>query len=184
MNQNNISAQAIKHHLQFNSTNSFKAISKHLHAQHSDSLLSQTTVDHLTRSLVDCHLYCKTGTSDPISDGLVSLHCICYDSADILFTLKLIFGTGYATDARYCPSIELVRGTQLADETFPAECKNYRLGRSEKAGIHCSTGTTRTGCAVTYLSRSKQSDRFGPRMSALTCAGLRVRSCVVSIHAQ
>ena len=147
MNQNNIyiSAQAIKHHLQFNSTNAFKAISKHLHAQRSDSLLSQTTVDHLTRGLVDYHLYCKTGTSDPLSDDLVSIHYTCYDSTDILFTLKLISRTGYATDARYCPGIELVRGTQLANETFPAECKNYRLGRSEKAGIHCSTGTTRTG---------------------------------------
>ena len=113
MNQNNIniSTQAIKHHLQFNSTNAFKVISKHLHAQRSDSILSQTTVDHLTRGLVDYHIYCKTGTSYPLSDDLVSLHYTCYDSTDILFTLKLISGTRYATDARYCRGIELVRGT-------------------------------------------------------------------------
>ena len=41
---------------------------------------------------------------------------------------------GRAEDVRCRPAIELLKSKQLADGTFPAERKHYRVGRSEKEG--------------------------------------------------
>ena len=104
----------------------------YLHAQCSDSPLAQTAAEQIAHSLLDCHLYCKPGTSDPLGTDFVSLHYPCYDSADVLFALKVMSETGYATDPRSSPAVQLLRSKQLADGTFPAERKHYRAGRSEK----------------------------------------------------
>lgn len=96
------------------------------------SPLAQTASVQLAHSLLDCYLYCKPGTSDPLGTDFVSLHYPCYDSADVLFALKVMSETGYATDPRSSPAVQLLRSKQLADGTFPAERKHYRPGRSEK----------------------------------------------------
>jgi hypothetical protein len=105
-----------------------------IHAQHADDAAAQQAAAGLAKQLLDVALYKKTGTDAPISADFVSLHYPCYEHADLLFALKVMAEAGWAEDPRCRPAVELLRSKQLADGTFPAERKYYRVGRSEKEG--------------------------------------------------
>jgi len=138
-----------------------------IHAEHGGDPALQRAITHLAEPLLDCALYKKPGTETPISSDFASLHYPCYEHADLLFALKVMAEAGLAEDPRCRPAVDLLKSKELADGTFPAERKHYRVGRSDKEGDSLlnwgGTHRTRTNIFVTL-------DALG----ALRAAGERI----------
>ncbi|MFT5086100.1 MAG: hypothetical protein ACI906_004861 [Candidatus Latescibacterota bacterium] len=124
-----------------------------LHAQHNVEPALQQAATHLAEQLLDCGLYRKPGTETPISTDFTTLHYPCYEHADLLFALKVMAEADLAEDPRCRPAVESLKRKQLANGTFPAERKHYRVGRSDKEGDSLvnwgGTHRTRTNLFVT-----------------------------------
>ena len=66
------------------------------------------------------------------------MHYPCYEHCDFLFGLKVMAEVGATgrspllADARCRAALDLLKSKQLADGTFPAERKHYRVGRMGK----------------------------------------------------
>lgn len=105
-----------------------------LHAQNSGDTAAQQAAARLGEALLEVELFKKTGGDTPIGSDFLSLHYPCYEHADLLFALKVMAESDLASDPRCHPAVELLKGKQLPDGTFPAERKHYRVGRSEKEG--------------------------------------------------
>ena len=73
-------------------------------------------------------LYQKPDGS-PLSADCALLHYPCYEHCDFLFALKVMVEAGYLADARCRAALDLLKSKQLADGSFPAERKHYRVGR-------------------------------------------------------
>ena len=76
-------------------------------------------------------LYQKPDGS-PLSSDCASLHYPCYEHCDFLFALKVMVEAGHLADVRCRDALDLLKSKQLADGTFPAERKHYRVGRIGK----------------------------------------------------
>lgn len=105
-----------------------------IHAQLADDADAQQAAAKLAKQFLNIALYKRADSDAPISADFVSLHYPCYEHADLLFALKVMAEAGWADDPRCRPAVELLKSKQLADGTFPAERKHYRVGRSEKEG--------------------------------------------------
>ena len=74
------------------------------------------------------------GSSWPPSKSAdcTALHYPCYEHCDPLLALKVMVEAGRLDDERCRDALDLVRGKQFDDGTFPAERKHYRVGRIGK----------------------------------------------------
>ena len=106
----------------------------YMHGQQRDCAASHAAVEHLVERLLARSAFCKSDCSTPLSADFISLHYPCYEHADVLFAVKVLGEVGCATDPRCQPAVQLLKGKQLADGTFPAERKYYRPGRSDREG--------------------------------------------------
>lgn len=102
-----------------------------LHARLRADRASGDAAARLAEHLLAHRLYQKPDGS-PLSVGCASLHYPCYEHCDFLFALKVMVEAGHLADARCREAIDLLKSKQLADGTFPAERKHYRVGRIGK----------------------------------------------------
>ena len=99
--------------------------------------VSADAAARLAEHLLAHHLYQKPNGS-PLSADCASLHYPCYEHCDLLFALKVMAEVGASgrspllADARCRAALDLLKSKQLADGTFPAERKHYRVGRMGK----------------------------------------------------
>ena len=102
-----------------------------LHARLREDRASGDAAARLAEHLLAHHLYQKPDGS-PLSAACASLHYPCYEHCDVLFGLKVMAEAGYLADARCRAALDLLQSKQLADGSFPAERKYYRVGRVGK----------------------------------------------------
>ena len=102
-----------------------------LHARLRADQASSDAAARLAEHLLVHRLYQKPDGS-PLSAGCASLHYPCYEHCDFLFALKVMVEAGHLADARCREAVDLLKSKQLADGTFPAERKHYRVGRIGK----------------------------------------------------
>ncbi|MCY4603696.1 MAG: hypothetical protein OXE49_05635, partial [Gemmatimonadetes bacterium] len=102
-----------------------------LHARLRADQASGKAAARLAEHLLAHHLYQKPDGS-PLSADCASLHYPYYEHCDFLFGLKVMVEAGYLADARCREALDLLKSKQLADGTFPAERKHYRVGRIGK----------------------------------------------------
>ena len=102
-----------------------------LHARLRADRTSGDAAARLVEHLLVHRLYQKPDGS-PLSAGCASLHYPCYEHCDFLFALKVMVEAGHLADARCREALDLLKSKQLADGTFPAERKHYRVGRIGK----------------------------------------------------
>ena len=102
-----------------------------LHARLRADKASGDAVAHLAEHLLAHHLYQKPDGS-PLSADCASLHYPCYEHCDFLFALKVMVEAGHLADTRCREALDLLQSKQLADGSFPAERKHYRVGRVGK----------------------------------------------------
>ena len=108
-----------------------------LHARLRADRVSADAAARLAEHLLAHHLYQKPDGS-PLSADCASLHYPCYEHCDFLFGLKVMAEVGeigrspLLADARCRAALDLLKSKQLADGTFPAERKYYRVGRMGK----------------------------------------------------
>ncbi|MDE2735354.1 MAG: hypothetical protein OXI72_13235 [Gemmatimonadota bacterium] len=102
-----------------------------LHARLRADQASGDAADRLAEHLLAHHLYQKPN-GQPLSTDSASLHYPCYEHCDFLFALKVMVEAGHLADARCRAALDLLKSKQLADGTFPAERKHYRVGRVGK----------------------------------------------------
>ena len=102
-----------------------------LHARLRADQASGDAAARLAEHLLDHRLYQKSD-GQPLSADCASLHYPCYEHCDFLFALKVMVEAGHLADARCREAIDLLKSKQLADGTFPAERKHYRVGRIGK----------------------------------------------------
>ena len=102
-----------------------------LHARLRADQASGDAAARLAEHLLAHRLYQKPDGS-PLSAGCASLHYPCYEHCDFLFALKVMVEAGHLADARCREALDLLKSKQLADGTFPAERKHYRVGRVGK----------------------------------------------------
>ena len=102
-----------------------------LHARLRTDRASGDAAARLAEHVLTHHLYQKPDGS-PLSADCASLHYPCYEHCDFLFALKVMVEAGYLADARCRAALDLLKSKQLADGTFPAERKHYRVGRVGK----------------------------------------------------
>ena len=102
-----------------------------LHASIGDGQASREAAAHLADHLLNHHLYQKPD-GQPLSADCAALHYPSYEHCDPLFALKVMHEAGYLADERCRDAIDLLKGKQFDDGTFPAERKHYRVGRIGK----------------------------------------------------
>ena len=102
-----------------------------LHAKVRDDAAVRQTADHLAEHLLTHHLHQKPD-GQPLSAEYAALHYPCYEHCDPLMALKVMAEAGHLDDKRCRNALDLVRGKQFDDGTFPAERKHYRVGRIGK----------------------------------------------------
>ena len=103
------------------------ALHARLRADHTSGDAAARLADHLLAH----HLYQKPD-GRPLSADCALLHYPCYEHCDFLFALKVMVEAGHLADVRCHAALDLLKSKQLADGTFPAERKHYRVGRSSK----------------------------------------------------
>ena len=102
-----------------------------LHAKVRDDADARQGADQLAEHLLAHHLYQKAD-GQPLSADCTALHYPCYEHCDPLLALKVMVEAGRLDDERCRDALDLVRGKQFDDGTFPAERKHYRVGRIGK----------------------------------------------------
>ena len=102
-----------------------------LHARLRADRTSGDAAARLAEHLLAHRLYQKPD-GQPLSADSASLHYPCYEHCDFLFALKVMVEAGHLADARCRAALDLLKSKQLADGTFPAERKHYRVGRVGK----------------------------------------------------
>ena len=102
-----------------------------LHAKVRDDADARQGADQLAEHLLAHHLYQKAD-GQPLSADCSALHYPCYEHCDPLLALKVMVEAGRLDDERCRDALDLVRGKQFDDGTFPAERKHYRVGRIGK----------------------------------------------------
>ena len=102
-----------------------------LHARLRADKASGDASARLAEHLLAHRLYQKPD-GNPLSADGASLHYPCYEHCDFLFALKVMVEAGHLADARCRDALDLLKSKQLADGTFPAERKHYRVGRIGK----------------------------------------------------
>ena len=102
-----------------------------LHARLRADQASGDAAARLAEHLLAHRLYQKPD-GQPLSADSASLHYPCYEHCDFLFALKVMVEAGHLADARCREAVDLLKSKQLADGTFPAERKHYRVGRIGK----------------------------------------------------
>ena len=102
-----------------------------LHARRRADQASGDAAARLAEHLLAHRLYQKPD-GQPLSADCASLHYPCYEHCDFLFALKVMVEAGHLADVRCRDALDLLKSKQLADGTFPAERKHYRVGRIGK----------------------------------------------------
>jgi hypothetical protein len=102
-----------------------------LHAQTRGVQSSRDAATGLAEHLLTHRLY-QRSDGQPLSADSAALHYPCYAHCDPLFALKVLRETGDLGDERCRDALKLLKAKQLADGTFPAERKHYRVGRFEQ----------------------------------------------------
>ena len=102
-----------------------------LHARLRAACASGDAAARLAEHLLAHRLYQKPD-GRPLSAACASLHYPCYEHCDFLFGLKVMVEAGHIADERCRDALDLLKSKQLADGTFPAERKHYRVGRIGK----------------------------------------------------
>ena len=97
-----------------------------LHARTTGNIDSQEAAERAAEIFLKRELFKKRQDGSLISADFILLHYPCYWHYDILFALKVMAESGFITDPRCRPALELLAEKRLPEDGYAAEGKYYK----------------------------------------------------------